>query len=598
MDYYDTIAVNFQLLCDENNITISTVQEFYAGDDDTDMQAINIKEIGTNIICLIMDRYNAEIAFESLQNAGLFGYPYQYIAFSMLDIDNIEYTSQFIDVIQGLLYLDLYFNTSVQQYIDYSEEFWMLHGVEPTSASGPFVYDAVLAVAETISAYDVLSAECVDSDSDYCLVLFNSSRGDALFSLLSNISFKGASGFVSFSSSYERLGAEFYVMNFVNSSVINPVGVVSQDFVDFNNFAQVVFTGGTLSAPSDSSRTLMISGQFIDFSGAPFISVCILTLIEMILCSLVVWFNFRFRLRGYVRKSSPILNIGMVIGCIVTLCAGLIWPYVTPSVCVARQWLMQTGFNLVFGFLFVKAFRIYNLFLKTFQAQRMRDMFTDRYLTKCVVLVTVLDSIALFAVQLLSSSRAFGVSAVLNDSYSDMEDSNITIEDYIYQCSYQGAAFAFFSISIAFKIGILLYGLYMSYYLRTITVKEYDDSAATSVTIASFLFLGTFYLVLSLFVSADRFYYMFVGGILFEIQLILLVNFGKKTFTGFKMRNISEVEGRTSDARVISSAAPQLSLKRNAAKSIEEIEEMRNELNMLRQEIALLRKGNHNQSAQ
>ncbi|EZA52652.1 Gamma-aminobutyric acid type B receptor subunit [Ooceraea biroi] len=92
--------------------------------------------------------------------------------------------------------------------------------------------------------------------------------------------------------------------------------------------------------------------------------------VGIVLASIFLAINIRYRNQRYIKMSSPHLNNLIIIGCILTYSSVIVLGLdsqlssVTafPYICAARAWLLMAGFSLAFGSMFSKTWRVHSIF--------------------------------------------------------------------------------------------------------------------------------------------------------------------------------------------------------------------------------------------
>ncbi|KAK5637996.1 hypothetical protein RI129_012291 [Pyrocoelia pectoralis] len=90
----------------------------------------------------------------------------------------------------------------------------------------------------------------------------------------------------------------------------------------------------------------------------------------IIMSSVFLAFNIKYRNQRYIKMSSPQLNNLIIIGCMLTytsvvflgLDSGLSSVDAFPYICTARAWTLMAGFSLAFGAMFSKTWRVHSIF--------------------------------------------------------------------------------------------------------------------------------------------------------------------------------------------------------------------------------------------
>ncbi|XP_018049231.1 PREDICTED: gamma-aminobutyric acid type B receptor subunit 2 isoform X1 [Atta colombica] len=92
--------------------------------------------------------------------------------------------------------------------------------------------------------------------------------------------------------------------------------------------------------------------------------------VGIVLASIFLAINIRYRNQRYIKMSSPHLNNLIIIGCMLTyssviflgLDSQLSSVAAFPYICTARAWLLMAGFSLAFGSMFSKTWRVHSIF--------------------------------------------------------------------------------------------------------------------------------------------------------------------------------------------------------------------------------------------
>ncbi|KAB0791553.1 hypothetical protein PPYR_03353 [Photinus pyralis] len=95
-----------------------------------------------------------------------------------------------------------------------------------------------------------------------------------------------------------------------------------------------------------------------------------LAICGIIMASVFLAFNIKYRNQRYIKMSSPQLNNLIIIGCMLTytsivflgLDSGLSSVDAFPYICTARAWTLMAGFSLAFGSMFSKTWRVHSIF--------------------------------------------------------------------------------------------------------------------------------------------------------------------------------------------------------------------------------------------
>ncbi|EEC12946.1 gaba-B receptor, putative, partial [Ixodes scapularis] len=138
------------------------------------------------------------------------------------------------------------------------------------------------------------------------------------------------------------------------------------DALDLAKGLPIIWRGG-LDPPMD--RTLIVIER-TRVNLTIYAVLCILCVLGIILASVFLVINVKFRNQRYIKMSSPYLNNLIIVGCILTYTSVILlgmdsgFTSVTnfPYICAARAWVLMSGFTLAFGAMFSKTWRVHAIF--------------------------------------------------------------------------------------------------------------------------------------------------------------------------------------------------------------------------------------------
>ncbi|XP_006812319.1 gamma-aminobutyric acid type B receptor subunit 2-like [Saccoglossus kowalevskii] len=222
----------------------------------------------------------------------------------------------------------------------------------------PLVYDAVWSIAYALNTTrQRLPPGKALEDFTY----EDSEMAEVITSAVSQTSFIGVSGPVSFNSVGDRIGTVM-IYQFINSGYIlratNLNGV-------FNWNSEFTWTDSVI--PPDR---LMGKRLYLVIDNALFYSMCGLAIICLIFATCLAVFNVMNRDKKAIRMSSPKINgiiiIGAVLAYISIVVFGLDCHVFSSTFCIVvcqlRVWLICLGFTIGFGAMFSKTWRIHKIF--------------------------------------------------------------------------------------------------------------------------------------------------------------------------------------------------------------------------------------------
>ncbi|KAH7935137.1 hypothetical protein HPB52_004486 [Rhipicephalus sanguineus] len=136
--------------------------------------------------------------------------------------------------------------------------------------------------------------------------------------------------------------------------------------LDLTKGLPIIWRGGS-DPPMD--RTLIVI-QRTRVNLTIYASLCIFCVLGIILASVFLVINIKFRNQRYIKMSSPYLNNLIIVGCILTytsvILLGMDSGFTSvanfPYICAARAWVLMSGFTLAFGAMFSKTWRVHAIF--------------------------------------------------------------------------------------------------------------------------------------------------------------------------------------------------------------------------------------------
>ncbi|KAH3825169.1 hypothetical protein DPMN_127042 [Dreissena polymorpha] len=183
-------------------------------------------------------------------------------------------------------------------------------------------------------------------------------------------SFQGISGPFSFDNTNNRIGLT-YLQRSINESDENTIVTYDQisDSLTWNIEPSSIWSDGNI--PKDD----FIYKEHPTNPNVPLaVSIATVNSFGCLICIGFLAFNIIFRHKWSIRMSSPHVNSVILIGC---LCMYVV-VYVSTveylqryedgtkgSVCMAKTWLIATGYTLMFGGMFAKTYRVYIIFKNT-----------------------------------------------------------------------------------------------------------------------------------------------------------------------------------------------------------------------------------------
>ena len=375
----------------------------------------------------------ALVMCEAYKNKAMYpGYVYIFHDKSIADIvsraDSTDCTTeQLMDAIEGVLFIK--YNLTAQQdtklvsdmtfreyHQEYASRVMTLQSIrneslDTTNAYANVMYDQIWAFALAVQG----SLQKIrDRGINLGDIQLRQSHfiAETLRSEIRNVSFQGASGYISFNSDIEEksLVRIFQVLN-------NTEELMGEYYGEFNE-SSCVFKDDSISLcllrafhpPPDTFETRILLLP-------PWVSSFINVIIAFCVLITTVLFIFLYILlkhRPEVKASSLSLSIIMYIGCYFVFIAALMRNVsrgyeikssaIFTAACNLEMWLGSIGMTLVFSALLMRLLRIYNIF-KTYG--RVSRYWKDRYLILCVLAICFGEITILFSWTIADRIRKF-----------------------------------------------------------------------------------------------------------------------------------------------------------------------------------------------
>ncbi|XP_070533385.1 gamma-aminobutyric acid type B receptor subunit 2-like [Ptychodera flava] len=294
-----------------------------------------------------------------------------------------------------------------------------------------------------------------------------------------NVTFRGTTGTVSFNEHGDRIGKTAIYQ--IQDGISRFIGECDSEG---NMVLSSLFQWQGDHPPLDSEQTMYKIDTITD---TVFLAVFIVCIFGAILAMSFLVFNVRHRNHGYVKLSSPRMNYMVVVGALLVNLAiiadGLVGcSYVGDDLeirnlfCVTEKWFFSVGFSLAFGSMFAKTWRVHRIFTN-FQAAPMTEPIHDTNLIAFVICLTLIDVVFLTSWQLIHPCETY-LKTVRQEISAGV---NKTVTQ-VFQCS--SAFYWWWSGALLVQKGLLLlFGCFLSYEIRNITVEGLNDSRLIGISI-------------------------------------------------------------------------------------------------------------------
>lgn len=304
---------------------------------------------------------------------------------------------------------------------------------------------------------------------------------------LNKIRFNGVTGTVSFHKN-ERLGlisfSQFQAFRDMSEVIIGSYDALNDDLnlkVGFPIYWRgpsppIDYTIQRVT-PFRISRTIFIIGAIGALCG-------------IVLASVFLTINIKYRNQRYIKMSSPYLNNLIIIGCILTytsviilgLDSGLTSEQNFPYICSARAWVLMAGFTLAFGSMFSKTFRVHSIFTNI---KLHKKVIKDYKLFMVVFILLTLDVCILIVWQYFDPfyrETNYGV------SIEDPDNEDVVIVPEMEHCQSKRMT-VFLTIIYVYKALLMAFGCVLAWETRHVSLPALNDSKyigfSVSVILAS-----------------------------------------------------------------------------------------------------------------
>ncbi|XP_071821055.1 gamma-aminobutyric acid type B receptor subunit 1-like isoform X2 [Apostichopus japonicus] len=355
----------------------------------------------------------------------------------------------------------------------------------------PLAYDAVWALALALNNTMNNLAPRNLSLEDYNYN--NQEIADDIYMSLNSSNFEGLSGTVAFSSTGDRLA--WTQIEQMRNGTYHKIGYYSDatDNLTMVNTTEEIWPNGI---PKDGVDE-RIEWKYISKSW--YIPACLLASLTIIAAICCIIFNFLYQHTSYIKCSQCHINSITALGCVISLMCvfllGLDGQYVSntvfPKTCHAISWLLSIGFSLGYGSMFSKIVMMHSLVTqeKTDEDGKrkrkkvsMQNVKTWRmYITIIIILVVNL------VLQLIWQIMAPMTRKV--DTFFSVTVKDVRIIPQLEHCEADNLA-VFLGIAYGVNGLLLIFGLFLAYETRNMSVRELNDSRLVGMAIYNVAVLG------------------------------------------------------------------------------------------------------------
>ncbi|XP_077500288.1 gamma-aminobutyric acid type B receptor subunit 2 isoform X3 [Amblyomma americanum] len=495
---------------DTADIQIDEVQGIGEGDD-IEHELEKLKEKDVRIILGNFDEFWARKVFCQAFKMGMYGRKYQWIIVAMYaerwwetpQPDVSCDPAQIVEAVEGYIGTDLLpLSTSENITVsgltptEYEAEYNLMRSGEYSRFHG-YAYDGIWALALSIHAVIVRlrANDTRISEFDYR----KASWGRLFKEALNDTNFIGVTGPVRFFRN-ERKGQVLLKQFQKNQEVKIGEFDCLTDSLDMSKGVSVIWRGGT-DAPKD--RTLIRTMQ-TRVNLTIYTSLCICSVLGIILASVFLVINIKFRNQRYIKMSSPYLNNLIIVGCILTytsvillgMDSGITGVSHFPYICAARAWVLMSGFTLAFGAMFSKTWRVHAIFTNI---KLNKKVIKDYKLFMVVGVFLMLDVIILTTWQILDP---FYREARRGQPVASQGNEDVSVIPEMEYC--QSHKMTIFLGSIyAYKGLLMAFGCFLAWETRHVSIPALNDSKYVGMSVYNVVIMCTIGAAIS-FVLRDQ----------------------------------------------------------------------------------------------
>ncbi|XP_035901964.1 gamma-aminobutyric acid type B receptor subunit 2 isoform X2 [Anopheles stephensi] len=355
---------------------------------------------------------------------------------------------------------------------EYLTEYNSRRGGEYSRFHG-YTYDGIWAVASAI--------QYVSQRKEHSLTHFEyrvKNWEDIFLEALKNTSFEGVTGPVRFYNNERK--ASFLLKQFQNGAEVK-IGEYSSltGRLDLSLGHPMKWVGR--SPPKD--RTLRII-EHSQVNITIFVVLASTSCVGIIMATVFLAVNIKFRNQRYIKMSSPHLNNLIIIGCILTylsviflgLDSGLSSVAAFPYICTARAWLLMAGFSLAFGAMFSKTWRVHSIFTDL----KLNKKVIKDYQLFIVVGVLLAIDLAIMTTWQIADPFYRETKYIEPSEHPTLEDVIIVQENEYCQSSKMTI---FIGVIYAYKGLLLIFGAFLAWETRHVSIPALNDSKHVGLSV-------------------------------------------------------------------------------------------------------------------
>ncbi|XP_072027770.1 gamma-aminobutyric acid type B receptor subunit 1-like [Amphiura filiformis] len=538
LDLFSLPTSDFLNQADDNGIDVITSESFA---DDPSIQVANLKRQGARIIIGNFYEDKARLVFCAAYKQRMFGAKYLWIIngwygadwWKQIDESNPEgcTVQEMEQAVEGYLANDaLSYSVSeepgitgitaaefLEQLGDFVNDTYGVDDLESLTGwrQSSLGYDGAWTIALTLQKANQMLQELDPSLTVANFTYDQSNITDLFFSIIENIRFEGVSGPVQFTSSGDRRGLMEIEQNQNGSEIqvgrYNPSNKAGHELVWTNN-PPVYWEGG--NPPADSVK---VRENYITISTSVFAAMLVISVLGIILATAFLAFNIAYRNKRNIKMSSPNLNNILIFGGILAYMTIIFAGFDTATVdslsgllamCKTTTWFISVGFSLAFGSMFSKTWRVHKIFTsKTVKKVSIKDY-------QLAGLVAILILIDVFVLTLWEIVDPVTLVERRGNELQHPDKEDVVIIPIHISCESVNQIY-FEGTLLGIKGLLLIFGAFLSYETRKVTVPALNDSKYIGISIYNIVILSFVGVPVSIILDDVDAHYVITGVFIF-----------------------------------------------------------------------------------
>ncbi|XP_060073564.1 gamma-aminobutyric acid type B receptor subunit 2-like [Ylistrum balloti] len=234
-----------------------------------------------------------------------------------------------------------------------------------------------------------------------------------------------------------------------------------------------------------------------------FVVSCFAATIGFIFSTVFLTFNVYHRKKRFMKMSSPKMNVLISAGGLILNCTCMLYGIEyffhhlyskTTVICQMRLWLVTFGITMLFSPMFVKSWRVYQIFKN---AGVKRVVIRDRKLLLAIMSMLIIDAVLLSLWQGVDPPISHPVTIAIQSS-GDMRRNLSAFYTYVYvqECN-SGKTEVWVSLMLVWKTTVMAVGLFLAWKTKHIMLPAMRDSACIVISVLVTMFLTSHTLMLT-----------------------------------------------------------------------------------------------------